>query len=129
MESELTYEVEVHRKLCIQKDIIETSQWIDVLAQFNTEMSHLLIIEKQLIKSNIIETNILGIRRKNTLVVAALCKYEKELTAQLEYSKAEYNMQSANEHEKKRAIFMNMNNDFNVLKNAIYTQLSKYQRR
>jgi len=125
----MPHNIDTHRRLCIRKDLIEVSQWIDMLTHFNAEIEQLKTIEKQLLKSSMIETTILGIRRKNTLVVAALCQYEKELTTELEYGTLEYTIPRAKHHEKKRDVFMAMIQEQNQLKSSIYNNLIKYERR
>lgn len=129
MEIELPYKIDAHRRLCIKKDLIELSYWIDTLTTINTEIDYLKIIGQQLIKEQSIEVNIQGLRRKNTLVMAMLCKYEKELNAEYEYGKREYNVTRAKEHEKKRDSHTALIKEFTQLKKEIYQKLSKFQRR
>jgi len=126
---ELPYIIDAHRKLCIKKDLIELSQWIDSLSTLNTELEQLKLIEKQLFKNSTIETNLLGLRRKNTLVMGMLCKYEQELNTEFEYGDMEYDVLRAKEHEKKRDVYITVGQEFIQLKNSIYHNLLKYQRR
>jgi hypothetical protein len=126
---ELPYKINVHRKLCIKKDIIELNQWIDTLSALNTELEQLKLIEKQLLKNSMIETNLLGLRRKNTLVMGMLCKYEQELNTEYEYGAKEYDGFREKEHEKKRDAFTALGQEFIQLKQMIYHNLLKYQRR
>lgn len=125
----LPYKIETSRKLCIKKDCIELSQWIDSLSMINSELDQLKVIEKQLLKMSTIEVNLQGLRRKNTLIMATLCKYDQELRTEYEYGKREYDSVRANEHEKKRETLSNLLKEFNALKRTIYTSLTKYQRR
>lgn len=129
METVLPYKTDVHRKLCIRKDLIELSQWIDILSNVNEELDFLKLIEKQLLKNNSIEGNLQGLRRKNTLLMGMLCNYEKELNTEYEYGKCEYNLSRAKEHEKKREIHSAFTEEFNNVKKTVYLSLSKYQRR
>ena len=129
MATELTYKIDFQRKLCIKKDLIELNQWIDTLSEVNNELAQLKLIEMQLLKSGAIETNLLGVRRKNTLAMATLCKYEQELRSEYEYGKSDYNNTRAKEHEKKRDVFAELMQVFHQLKNAIYQVLTTYQRR
>ena len=129
MKIELPYIIDAHRKLCIKKDLIELSQWIDSLSTLNTELEQLKLIEKQLFKNSTIETNLLGLRRKNTLVMGMLCKYEQELNTEFEYGDMEYDVLRAKEHEKKRDVYITVGQEFIQLKNSIYHNLLKYQRR
>tara|TARA_R100000988_G_C3997598_1_gene166792 strand:+ start:399 stop:788 length:390 start_codon:yes stop_codon:yes gene_type:complete len=128
LEIELPYHVDTHRKLCIKKDLIELSHWIDALTTINTEIDYLKIIGQQLIKNQRVETMLQGLRRKNTLLMALLCKYEQELKREYEYGKTEYNVTRAKEHEKKRAIHSAFIQEFSHYKEGIYQKLSKYQR-
>ncbi len=105
------------------------SQWIDTLSTINTEIGSLKVIEKQLLKDHSLEMNLQGLRRKNTLVMGMLCKYEQELTKEYEYGKKEYNVTRAKEHEKKRDVHATFIQEFTQLKKGIYQKLSRYQRR
>lgn len=129
MEIELKYKTNAHRRLCIKKDLIELSQWIDTLSTINTEIGYLKLIENQLLKEHAIEINLQGLRRKNTLLMGMLCKYEQELNTEHEYGKKEYNVTRAKEHEKKREVHASFIQEFTQLKKGIYHKLSKYQRR
>ena len=129
MEVELTYKTDAHRRLCIKKDLIELSHWIDTLSNINDEIGHLKLIESQLIKDTSIEISLQGLRRRNTLLMGMLCKYEQELNTEYEYGKKEYNLTRAKEHEKKRAIHAAFIQEFTELKKKIYQKISKYKRR
>jgi len=129
LETVLPYKIDVQRRLCIRKDLIELSQWIDILSNVNEELGYLKLIENQLLKNNSIEGNLQGMRRKNTLLMGMLCKYEQELNTEYEYGKREYDLTRAKEHEKKREIHSMFIQEFNQLKKEIYHKLSKYQRR
>lgn len=128
MENELLYKIDAHRRLCIKKDLIELNMWIDTLTILNTELSQLLVIEKQLLQNITIETTLLGVRRKNTLVLAALCKYEQGLNSEYEYGKVIYDVKRAKEHEKKRDSYTELMHDFYALRKSVYTMLSTYKR-
>ncbi|RKS53396.1 hypothetical protein BC962_1646 [Gillisia mitskevichiae] len=129
METALSYKTDVHRKLCIRKDLIELSQWIDILSNINEEVDYLKLIEKQLLKNNSINVNLQGLRRKNTLLMGMLCKYEQELNTEYEYGKNEYNLMRAKEHEKRRDVHAAFIQEFTLLKREIYILLTQYQRK
>ena len=129
MEITLSYKIDAHRILCIKKDLIELSQWIETLESINSELDYLKLIEQQLIKSGSIQINLQGLRRKSILVMGSLCQYEQELRKELEYGKREYDLVRAKEHEKKRDHYSVLINEFRDLKKIIYINLSKYQRR
>ncbi len=129
MEIKLSNKIETHRRLCIKKDIIALNHWIDALTYVNTEIDSLSIIVQQLIKEHSIALTLQGLRRKNTLLLALLCKYEQELNAEYEYGKCEYNLTRAKEHEKKRDKHTSFIQEYTLFKNEIYQRLSKFQRR
>ena len=129
MEITLSYKIDAHRILCIKKDLIELSQWIETLESINSELDYLKLIEQQLIKRGSIQINLQGLRRKNTLVMGSFCQYEQELIKELEYGKREYDLARAKEHEKKRDHYSVLINEFRDLKKIIYVYLSKYHRR
>ena len=58
-----------------------------------------------------------------------LCKYEQELNTEIEYGDMEYDVLRAKEHEKKRDVYITVGQEFIQLKNSIYHNLLKYQRR
>lgn len=119
----------MHRRLCIQKDLIELSTWINTLESLNNELDHVSIIEKQLIKIESIANTILAIRRKNILHTAHLCKYEKELRIEYEYGEVEYDLNRLKFHEQKRGHYLKLIEEYNTFKNQFYLLLRKYQRK
>jgi len=125
LETALSYKADVQRKLCIRKDLIEMSQWIDILSNINEELDYLKLIEKQLLKNNSIDVSLQALRRKNTLLMGMLCKYEQELNTEHEYGKSEYNLTRAKEHEKKRDVHSRFIQEFNQIKKGIYDKLVK----
>jgi len=127
LEIDLPYKIDAHRRLCIKKDLIELGQWIDRLSNINIEFNYLKLIEKQLIKDSRIEMDVLSLRRKNTLLMGLLCKYEQELKTEYEYGKIEYDLTRAKVHEKKRAVHAAFIQEFAQLKNGIYQKLSKFR--
>ncbi|RDK89168.1 hypothetical protein [Marinirhabdus gelatinilytica] len=129
MEIELPFKIDAHRRLCIKKDLIALSHWMDAITAINTEIDYLKIIEQQLIKEYDVEVTLQALRRKNTLLLAMLCKYEQELNTEYEYGKREYNVSRAKEHEKKRDTHIAFIQEFTQFKKGIYHKLSKYQRR
>ncbi len=129
METSLPYKTDYQRRLCIKKDLIELSQWIDVLTALNNELDQLKRIEKQLLHNGRIEADLQGLRRKNTLIMGSLCKYEQELTTEYEYGKRAYDVPRAKEHEKKRDVYSVVILEFRKLKTQIYDDLLKYQRK
>ena len=128
MEIELSYREDIHRRLCIKKDLIELTQWIDTLTVLNDELSQLKLIEKQLLKDRDVESALIGIRRNNTLIMGTLCKYEQELDNEYEFGKRIYDVTRAKEHEKKRVIYAELMQDFYQLRKAIYRLLTAYNR-
>ncbi|TVZ26895.1 hypothetical protein JM83_1894 [Gillisia sp. Hel_I_86] len=126
METALPYKADVQRKLFIKKDLMELGHWIDTLSNVNEELGYLKLIEKQLLKNNSSEANLQGLRRKNTLLMGMLCKYEQELNTEHEYGKSEYNLIRAKEHEKKRDVHSAFIQEFNQIKKGIYDKLVKY---
>lgn len=129
METESSYKVDVYRRLCIKKDLIELSNWIDVLEFINTELNHFSLIEKQLLRHQNIATNLKGFRRKNTLIMGSFCHYEQELRKELEFGKIDYDFSRAKEHEKKREVYTTLIKEFQALKEFIYNQLTQYIRK
>lgn len=129
MNTALHHKIDDYRRLFIKKDLIELSSWITTVEYINEELQHLKIIESQLIKNSAFSNTLIGFRRKNTLVMGLLCKYEQALKKELEFGKQEYNVTRAKEHEKYRSHYNELNNEFRQLKNVAYTNLSKYKRR
>lgn len=122
------HKIDVHRRLCIQKDFNELNSWINALEFFNSELDHFSVIEKQLIKKPSVSGAIQAIRRKNVLSMANLCKYEQELKTEYEYGKVEYDYSRLKLHEQKRAIYNKLFEDYNAFKNQFYLIVRKYQR-
>jgi len=125
----LPYKIDEQRRLFIKKDLIELSQWIDALERINTEFNYLHIIEKQLVKNNEAFSTIKALRRKNTLLMGFLCKYEQQLRKELEYGTRTYDLLRAKEHEGKRDKYQSFIIEFTDLRTTIYKALLKFQRR
>lgn len=129
MNSISTYKIDVQRRLCIQKDLNELNAWISTLEFFNSELDHLSIIEKQLIKNASVSSTILALRRKNVLNMATLCKYEQELKTEYEYGKVEYDLNRLKVHEQRREHYLKLVEECNTFKNQFYMLVRKYQRK
>ena len=128
MDTTLSYKIDVYRRLSIKKDLIELSQWIDIMVDMNTEIDHFKLINHQLIKNSSVAASLQGFRRKNTLIMGLLCKYEQELKKEHQYGKREYDFSRAKEHEKYRDQYGEIIEEFRQLKKVIYINLSKYKR-
>ena len=115
--------IDFQRIVCLKKDLIELSQWIETIEGINDELVYLKLLEPQFIKSNKIALAILGFRRKNTLTMGVLCQYEQELKKELEYGKRDYDLERAREHEKRRDKLSLITREFALLKKAIYSRL------
>ncbi|WP_299246974.1 hypothetical protein [uncultured Lacinutrix sp.] len=122
------HKIDLHRRLCIKKDLNEVCYWHNVLEAFNTELDHLSVIEKQLIKNVSVSSTILAMRRKNVMLMASLCKYEQELNRELEYGTTEYDLNRLKVHEQRRDSYVLLIERFNIFKNQFYTLLKKFRR-
>lgn len=129
MKTALHHKLDDYRRLFIKKDLIELSSWITTVERINDELQHLKLIESQLIKNSAFRNILIGFRRKNTLVMGLLCKYEQALKKELEFGNQEYNVTRAKEHEKYRERYVNLITEFRHLKNIAYHNLAKYRRR
>lgn len=118
---------DAQRKLCIKKDLIELSQWIEALENINTELDYLSAIDKQFLGNRSVSPKIQMIRRKNIGTMASLFQYEQQLRKEFEYGKREYDVSRAKEHEKKRDQYSAIIIDFEQLKKIIYNNLLKYK--
>ena len=129
MSSISAYKIDVHRRLCIKKDVNELNLWMSMLEDFNTVLDHLKTIEKQLIKNSSVSNSIKAFRRKNILMMASICKYEQELKTEYEYGKTEYNDLRSKYHEQRRQNYLYFLNEQSIFKNQVYTQLKRYKSR
>ena len=71
------------RKLFIKKDLIELSQWIDMLEAINVELDNIEKLEAHVIHNKSLLFAIQALRRKNTLLNGAFCRYEQQLLQEL----------------------------------------------
>lgn len=126
---ESAFLIDDHRKLCIKKDLIELNDWIETLSIINEEIDYLHVLEKNLIKDHSLQLSLKSLRRKNTLLMAIHCKYEKSLKTEYEYGKEAYDFRRAKEHEKKRITHSAFTIEFSVLKKKFYQKLCNYKRR
>ncbi|MHA7944187.1 hypothetical protein ACJOV8_014010 [Formosa sp. 3Alg 14/1] len=127
--NQMQFKVDENRRLFIKKDIREVSQWTDDLESKNNEINTFSILNRQLVKSENIQHLIQDFRRRNTLAMAMLCKYEQNLRQELEFGNIEYDEQRAKIHEKKRVEYLVFVKDYRVLKTTIYNQLAQYKRK
>lgn len=98
------------------------------LEHFNEELSYFNALEKQLIKNLTVANNLKAIRRKNILLMAALCKYEQELKTEFEYGKIEYNSNRSKYHEQKRDSYFKLIEEYDLFKKQIYKLLLRFRR-
>lgn len=115
------------RKLFIKKDLIELSQWIDMLEAINVELDNIQKLEAHVIQNKFLLFAIQALRRKNTLLNGAFCRYEQQLLQELKYGTREYTLIRAKEHEGKRNDYTNLILDFRELKQAFYKILVKFK--
>ena len=126
--SEMQFKTDKTRRLFIKKDILEISQWIEDLEFKNTEINAFSLLNRQLVKSEKIQKFLLEFRRKNTLIMGVLCKYEQSLRQELEFGKNEYDINRAKLHEKKRIEYLSLVKEYRALKTEIYKHLTHYKR-
>lgn len=129
MNTTLDFKIDAQRKLSIKKDLIELSQWIEMLENINTELDFLSAIDKQFLGHRSIFSIIQSIRRKNIGTMGSLCQYEQQLRKEFEYGKREYDVTRAKEHEKKREQYTALISEFGQLKKTAYINLLKYKPR
>ncbi|WP_159023262.1 hypothetical protein [Formosa sp. L2A11] len=123
------YKVDENRRLFIKKDILEILQWTDDLEYKNTEINTFSILNRQLLMSEKIQKSIQDFRRRNTLSMGELCKYEQHLRQELEFGKNEYNISRAKLHEKRRVEYIALTKEYRALKTDIYNELTQYTRK
>ncbi len=103
---------------------MELNGWIDGLSYVDEELSCLKLIEQRFIKNKPYEIRLTQLRRKNTLLLGGLCKYEKELKSEYEYGKRKYDLARAKVHELKRLGLETFFEEFRGVKKEIYLTLS-----
>lgn len=121
--------IESKRRLLLQKDLFELLHWMDDIEFIHGELNVLSIIEKQLIKKTSLSIKIQGTRRKNTLTLSALCKYEQRIKKEIEYGKEDYDIKRSKEHEKQRDIFLDLVKEYRHLKSEINKLICQFQLR
>lgn len=127
--NQMQFKVDENRRLFIKKDILEISQWTDDLEYKNTEINAFSVLNRQLIKSEKIQNLIQNFRRRNTLIMGVLCRYEQALRQELEFGQIEYDIQRAKLHEKKRVEYLTVVKEYRALKTDIYKHLTLYKRK
>lgn len=128
MDTVILNKLNAYRRLFIRKDLIELNQWMESMEDINLEIDQFKLIEKQLIKNESIAADLVGLRRKNTLVMGSLCSYELDLKKEYEYGKREYDLPRAKEHEKRRDQYSQLALEFKELKKKLFFELVKYKR-
>lgn len=115
--------VESKRRLLLQKDLFELQFWMADIENAHTELHMLSIIEAQFLKKNTVTMNIQGARRKNTLLMGTLCKYEQSIKVEIEYGKTDYDIKRSKIHEKQRDAYRVVMCEFRAIKSDIYKRL------
>ncbi|MDR6300980.1 hypothetical protein [Mesonia maritima] len=110
----------------IKKDLLELQHWLTKLEENHQELDYVQVIHQQIIQDTETAYSLQQERRKNTLALASLCKYEQQLKKVLEYSYEVYDLDLAHQHEKKRVEFINTDKSFFAFKISFYKKLSKY---
>lgn len=111
--------IESKRRLLLQKDLFELLQWMDEIEFIHTELNTFTIIEKQLIKKTSMTLKIQDLRRKNTLIMSVLCKYEQLIKNEIEYGKQDYDIKRSKEHEKQRELLLSLVKEYRCLNSEI----------
>ncbi|MGM5469822.1 hypothetical protein ACS386_06060 [Flavobacteriaceae bacterium LMO-SS05] len=119
--------LESKRRLFLQKDLFELLQWMDEIEFIHSELAALSIIERQLIKKTAISIKIQGIRRKSTLTMSALCKYDQFIKKSIEYGKQDYDIKRSKDHERQRDLFLDLVKEYRHLKSEINSLLCQFQ--
>src|SRR5690606_14401624 len=120
--------IESNRRLFLQKDLFDLLQWIEHIEHIDTELNAFSTLNKHLLKNQATALKIQTIRRKNTLTMRLLCKYEQYIKRDIEYGKDDYDLKKTKEHEKHRALIKDMDKEFRQLKFTIYQMLSQFKR-
>lgn len=102
--------------------------WMEIIESSNEEFNYFSTIENQLIKNVSVANNIKAMRRKNILMMAALCKYEQELKTEYDYGKVDYDENRLKHHEKKRELFLQFTDEYKKFKIAFLNILKTYRR-
>lgn len=126
--SETSYKMELHRKICIKKDFMDLRLWMQIIENNNSMLSHFITLEKQLIKDPEIASALMGMRRKNTLVMGSLCKHEQELKKEFSYGKVPYDTPRFELHERKRESFNELQEKHSDLINVVCSRLRAFAR-
>jgi|GEM_PF-483610 len=121
--------LEAKRRLLLQKDLFELLHWMDEMEHLHAELAKLTIIERQLIQKNSLALNIQSVRRKNTLLMGAFCKYEQHIKTEIDYGKTDYDMKRSKEHEKQRDHFRELLKEHRLLKSELFDRLSQLQKK
>ncbi|MCB0448008.1 MAG: hypothetical protein KDD03_10955 [Gelidibacter sp.] len=120
--------IESKRRLLLQKDLFELLQWMDDIEHSHSELNAYTIIEKHLVKKSGVALSIEALRRKNTLLMGILCKYELTLKTEIEYGKTDYDIKRSKEHEKQRQLYLDLISDYRVLKLDILKRLCQLRK-
>jgi hypothetical protein len=126
--SDTGYIVELQRKICIKKDVMEIRSWLQVIENNSTTLTHFIALEKQLIREQEVAIALMGLRRKNTLVMGAICKYEQELKKEFIYGKTVYDQQRSLIHERKRDSFNELQEQHSNLNDLVFNKLKAFSR-
>lgn len=120
--------IETKRRMFFQKDLSELLDWMDEIEHIHSELNALSTIEKQLLKQAALAMKIQAIRRKNTLALSRLCKYEQYIKYEIEYGKDDYDHNKVKQHEKQRSLYKDIVHEFRQFRSVINQSLSRFHR-
>ncbi|MAU70582.1 MAG: hypothetical protein CML04_00665 [Pseudozobellia sp.] len=115
-------------ELCLERDYYDVKWWTVQLEQINRELDSLMEIETTLLNRSEISMFLLGLRRKNTLVLRKLYQFEIDLKKEKEYGKKLYDVSILRAYQNSRKLFQEILAEYKTAMTLIFDELKKYRK-
>ncbi|MBC7000488.1 hypothetical protein [Cytophaga sp. FL35] len=115
-------------ELCLERDYYDVKWWTVQLEQINRELDSLMEIETTLLNRSEISMSLLGLRRKNTLVLRKLYQFEIDLKKEKEYGKKLYDVGILRAYQNSRKLFQEILAEYKTAMTLIFDELKKYRK-
>lgn len=116
------------RLIMKKKDKEEVGNWLEHLEFISREIEYLMPLESRTEGNDLLSRELYSLRRENTLLMAALCRYENSMVNALECDSVDCDIYYLNNHEKHRGNYIGHLRKYENLKERVFTRLLRGNR-
>ncbi|MBD1259713.1 hypothetical protein HZY62_03875 [Maribacter polysiphoniae] len=123
MSTRLFYEHESDSRIMFKKDKKELEGWTESLEYINQELDFLIDIENLMLNDANLYTQLLAMRRENTLKSGAMYRYETAMRNAKECDDMACDAFYLNNHEKHRNLYLEHLRNYRALKGKVLSKI------